>query len=168
MLCSCRPFDRLERLFDPRVVRAGGIAARSRQRSGRYAELHTHSSFSFLDGASSPEELVEQAARLGLSGLALTDHDSFSGVVRFATAARDARVPTIFGAELNADVPLPRTKSAQAVAVRSGVPDPPGTHLLVLARDPAGYAALSRVISRAQLRGGVKGRPQYDWHELTD
>src|SRR5262245_26363544 len=73
VVCFWRPIGRAERLFDPRVVRAGGIAARSRQRSGRYAELHTHSSFSFLDGASSPEELVEQAARLGLSGLALTD-----------------------------------------------------------------------------------------------
>jgi error-prone DNA polymerase len=42
-----------------------------------YAELHAHSSFSFLDGASSPESLVEEAARLGLHGLALTDHDGF-------------------------------------------------------------------------------------------
>jgi error-prone DNA polymerase len=53
-----------------------------------YAELHAHSSFSFLDGASSPEELVEEAARLGLEALALTDHDGFYGVVRFAEAAR--------------------------------------------------------------------------------
>jgi error-prone DNA polymerase len=65
------------------------------------------------------------------------------------------------------DVPLPRTKSAQAVAARSGVPDPRGHQLVVLARDPAGYAALSRVISRAQLAGGFEGRPQYDWDELA-
>ena len=56
-----------------------------------YAELHCHSNFSFLDGASHPEELAEEAARLGLAALALTDHDGFYGVVRFAEAARAAR-----------------------------------------------------------------------------
>ncbi|MGH9267512.1 MAG: PHP domain-containing protein, partial [Acidimicrobiales bacterium] len=58
----------------PPVLRApvGGVA---------YAELHCHSNFSFLDGASHPEELAEEAARLGLSALALTDHDGFYGVV---------------------------------------------------------------------------------------
>jgi error-prone DNA polymerase len=49
-----------------------------------YAELHCHSNFSFLDGASHPEELVTEAARLGLEALALTDHNGFYGVVRFA------------------------------------------------------------------------------------
>ena len=49
-----------------------------------YAELHAHSSFSFLDGASGPAALIEQAERLGLHAMALTDHDGFYGVVRFA------------------------------------------------------------------------------------
>src|SRR5215218_5520528 len=53
------------------------------ERSLPHAELHCHSNFSFLDGASHPEELVEEAVRLGLCGLALTDHDGFYGVVRF-------------------------------------------------------------------------------------
>ena len=53
-----------------------------------YAELHAHSGFSFLDGGSDPEELVAEAARLGLDALALTDHHGFYGVVRFAEAAR--------------------------------------------------------------------------------
>jgi error-prone DNA polymerase len=139
-----------------------------RRPSAGYAELHAHSSFSFLDGASSPEELVEQAATLGLAGLALTDHDGLFGVVRFATAARDVGLPTVIGAELGVDVALPRTKTERAIAARAGIPDPPGRHLLVLARDPIGYAALCRVISRAQLRGGAKGRPLYDWDELAD
>ena len=65
-----------------------------------YAELHCHSNFSFLDGASYPEELVAEAARLGLGALALTDHDGLYGVVRFAEAAKEAGVPTVFGAEL--------------------------------------------------------------------
>src|SRR5262249_14447851 len=65
-----------------------------------YAELHGHSNFSCLDGASHPEELVEEAARLGLEALALTDHDGMYGVVRFAEAAEAVGVPAVFGAEL--------------------------------------------------------------------
>jgi error-prone DNA polymerase len=127
-----------------------------------FAELHAHSSFSFLDGASSPEELAEEAARLGLEGLTLTDHDGLYGIVRFAEAAEAHGLATGFGAELALDVAPARTKAERDVAARVGVPDPPGTHLLVLARDPAGYAALSRTIGTAQLRGGAKGRPYYD------
>ena len=52
-----------------------------------YAELHCHSNYSFLDGASHPEELAEEAARLGLEVVALTDHNGLYGVVRFAEAA---------------------------------------------------------------------------------
>ena len=114
-----------------------------------YAELHCHSNFSFLDGASHPEELAAQAARLGLAALALTDHDGFYGVVRFSEAARAAGLATVFGAELTLAAAGPRT----------GVPDPDGHHLVVLARDPAGYARLSRVIAEAHLAGGEKGRP---------
>ncbi len=133
-----------------------------------YAELHTHSSFSFLDGASAPEELAEEAARLGLSSLTLTDHDGMYGVVRFAEAAEAIGLGTGFGAELSTHVPVPRTGSERTVAARVGVPDPPGQHLLALARDPDGYAALCRVISKAQLRGGAKGRPVHDIDELTE
>jgi error-prone DNA polymerase len=133
-----------------------------------YAELHAHSSFSFLDGASSPEELAEEANRLGLTSLTLTDHDGMYGVVRFTEAAEAIGLPTGFGAELGLDVPIPRTKAETSIAARVGVPDPPGQHLLVLARDPDGYAALSRVISKAQLRGGAKGRPVYDIDEVTE
>ncbi|HET6878469.1 MAG TPA: error-prone DNA polymerase, partial [Jatrophihabitans sp.] len=133
-----------------------------------YAELHAHSSFSFLDGASSPEELVEESVRLGLEALTLTDHDGVYGIVRFAEAAQAHGLATGFGAELSLDVGLPRTRAERDVAARAGVPDPPGTHLLVLARDPQGYAALSRVIGTAQLRGGAKGRPVYDIDEITE
>jgi error-prone DNA polymerase len=59
-----------------------------------YAELHSHSNFSFLDGASHPETLAEEAARLGLDALALTDHDGVYGVVRFAEAARELGLRT--------------------------------------------------------------------------
>ncbi|MDP1820984.1 MAG: error-prone DNA polymerase [Acidimicrobiales bacterium] len=117
-----------------------------------YAELHCHSNFSFLDGSSAPEELAEEAARLGLDALALTDHDGFYGVVRFAEAARAVGVPTVFGAELSLDLTRPQ----------NGAPDPEGSHLLVVARDPQGYAALASAISAAQLAGAEKGKPVYD------
>ena len=131
-----------------------------------YAELHSHSNFSFLDGASHPEELAAEAVRLGLSALALTDHDGLYGVVRFAEAARAFGLPTVFGAELTLTVPAPepacRTGSAP------GCPIPDGTHLVVLARDPEGYARLSRVITEAHLAGGEKGKPIITLDDLAD
>jgi error-prone DNA polymerase len=132
-----------------------------------YAELHSHSSFSFLDGSSDPEQLVEEAVALGLKSVALTDHDGMYGVARFAEAADVFGLPTVFGAELNLDIPIPSTQAERSIAARVGVPDPPGSHLLVLARNPAGYASLCRAISQAQLRGGAKGRPVYDLAELA-
>ena len=122
---------------------------------GGYAELHCHSGFSFLDGASEPEELVAEAARRGLDALALTDHHGFYGVVRFANAARSVGLPTVFGAEVTIGAPQSRT----------GVPDPQGEHLILLAKNPEGYARLSRLLSHAHLRGGKKGLPHL---ELSD
>ena len=57
-----------------------------------YAELHCHSNFSFLDGASEPEDLVEEAVRQGLTALAITDHDGLYAAARFAEAALGVRV----------------------------------------------------------------------------
>ena len=73
-----------------------------------YAELHCHSAFSFLDGASAPDDLVAEAVRLGLDAIAITDHDGFYGVVRFAEAAADAGMATIYGAELSLGLPEPQ------------------------------------------------------------
>ncbi|WP_139334280.1 PHP domain-containing protein, partial [Mycobacterium avium] len=131
-----------------------GRAARS---SVPYAELHAHSAFSFLDGASTPEEMVEEAARLDLRALALTDHDGLYGAVRFAEAAAELDVRTVFGAELSLG-PSARTEA----------PDPPGPHLLVLARGPEGYRRLSRQLAAAHLAGGEKGKPRYDLDALTE
>jgi len=134
--------------------------ASGRQAAGKvpYAELHCHSNFSFLDGASHPEELAEEAGRLGLEALALTDHDGMYGVVRFAEAASALGLPTIFGAELSLGLTKPQ----------NGVPDPEGRHLLVLARDPQGYGLLCRAISAAQLAGKEKGRPVFSLSALAE
>ncbi|MGS0559976.1 error-prone DNA polymerase [Microbacterium aurugineum] len=125
-----------------------------------YAELHAHSSYSFLDGASSPEDLLAEADRLGLTALALTDHDGFYGAARFAEVAdlMESPLQTVFGAELSLDLPAPQRGSA----------DPAGEHLLVLARGKEGYHRLSGAITAAQLRGGEKGRPVYDLDDLAE
>ncbi|MGW9630169.1 error-prone DNA polymerase [Agromyces sp. NPDC055520] len=124
-----------------------------------YAELHAHSNFSFLDGASSPEQLVEEAQRLGLTGLAVTDHDGFYGIVHFAEAAESfPELQTVFGAELSLGLQGPQ----------NGVADPEGEHLLVLARREAGYHRLAGAITAGQLAGGEKGRPVYSLDELAE
>ena len=93
-----------------------------------YIELHAHSAFSFLDGASSPEELAEQAAAMGYPAIALTDHDSLSGSLAFAHACRSAGIRAITGSE---------------VTLRDG------SHLTLLARTATGYANLCRLITLA-------------------
>jgi error-prone DNA polymerase len=134
-----------------------------------YAELHCHSSFSFLDGASHPDELVVEAARLELEALALTDHDGLYGVVRFFEAARELGVRTVFGSE----VTLGRAAGAALVRIapapaRTRIPDPQGAHLVVLARDPDGYTRLAHALSEAHLAGGEKGRPRHDLDRLGE
>jgi error-prone DNA polymerase len=122
-----------------------------------YGELHAHSGFSFLDGASDPEELAAEGARLGLSGLALTDHHGLYGVVRFAEAARAFGLATIFGAEVTLD----------AADDRVGVPDPSGEHLVLLARSPQGYRSLATMLGEAHLRRGEKGAPRFTLDEVA-
>ena len=123
-----------------------------------YAELHAHSNFSFLDGAASPEQLLEEAKRLGLTGLALTDHDGLYGIVRMAEAAESYDIMTVFGAELSLGLRTPQ----------NGIADPEGSHLVVLARGEDGYHRLSGALTSAQLAGQEKGRPLYDLGELSE
>ncbi|MDT5205169.1 MAG: error-prone polymerase, partial [Mycobacterium sp.] len=122
-----------------------------------YAELHAHSAYSFLDGASAPEELVEEAVRLGLRAIALTDHNGLYGAVRFAEAAVELDMRTVFGAELSL-----------GPGARTDDPDPAGPHLLVLARGPEGYRRLSRQLAVAHLAGGEKGKLHFDFDALTE
>src|SRR5829696_5361860 len=123
-----------------------------------YAELHCHSHYSFLDGASSPADLVEEAVRLGLSALAITDHDGFYGAPALAEAAAAYGLSTVYGAELSLGLTGPQ----------NGLPDPEGTHLLVLARGVEGYHRLAAAMTDAHLRGDEKGRPLYDLDDLAE
>ncbi|WP_033354285.1 error-prone DNA polymerase [Kitasatospora aureofaciens] len=123
-----------------------------------WAELHVHSSYSFLDGASDPADLVAEAGRLGVETIAVTDHDGLYAAPALATAARAAGLRTVFGAEL----------TLEATTAPTGVPDQDGEHLLVLARSPEGYRRLAKTIGDAHLAGQGKRRPRYDTDRLTD
>ena len=112
----------------------------------RYAELHAHSAYSFLDGANEPDDLASAAVELGLEALALTDHDGVPGIVKHAQAGRTHGLPTIHGTELTlAD----------------------GSHLPVLARNPVGYRRLVSAISQHNLDAGHRQEPAHDLTALA-
>lgn len=114
--------------------------------SEEYAELHCHSSFSFLDGASNPEELVVCAKEMGLKALALTDHDDLGGIVRFAYAAREVSLDAIVGAELSME---------------------DGSHLVVLAKDVTGYKNLCYLITQSRSEC-TRGSPKVLYNNLFE
>ncbi|HEX7399624.1 MAG TPA: PHP domain-containing protein [Candidatus Limnocylindrales bacterium] len=120
-----------------------------------YAELHAHTNFSFLDGASPPADLVARAVELGLSGLAVTDHGGLYGVVRFATAAEEAGLHPVIGVEVELVDPLVPDPGGLVMpgrrrARRSSVPAPDGVDA---ERPLAGLPARPRP-ERARLPGG--------------
>src|SRR3981189_2018801 len=101
-----------------------------------YVELHAHSAYSFLDGASQPEELAARAAELGDKALALTDHGGICGSLEFAYAAKHFGVRPITGAELTLDTPG----------------EGGGAHVTLLVESPQGYANLCPLITPAPAR----------------
>ena len=159
----------------------------------RYAELHCHTNFSFLDGASHPEDLVERAIELGYEALAVTDHNGFYGVSRFWQAAKESGLPTIYGVEIGLETnpdgaadPLAlaetwdqerharskggkgRLRRGRSVRAHGTKPtDLPETdHLVLLAGSPDGYRSLSHLVTKAQMRG-EKDHPIYNWDDLA-
>ena len=102
-----------------------------------YVELHAHSAFSFLDGASLPDEMADAAAALGHSALAITDHDTLSGSMEFAHAATAAGIRSITGAEISLSF-FPRIGARH----QSGV-----FHITLLCERARGYANLCRLIT---------------------
>jgi error-prone DNA polymerase len=118
--------------------------------AARYAELHCRSNFSFLEGASHPEEIVERAVALGLTAVALTDRDGVYGAVRFAKAAKPTKLGAITGAELTLDAPELRPKRRRDLTPAESARLP---RLVLLAADAGGFANLASAVSAAQLRG---------------
>jgi len=118
-----------------------------------YAELHCISNFTFLRGASHPEELVDRAVELGYSALAITDECSVAGIVRAHVAARKHGLKLIVGSEF----------------VFSGLPDDRnhGLRLVMLAKNRNGYAQLCELIT-AMRRAAVKGSYAHEREVLAD
>jgi error-prone DNA polymerase len=121
-----------------------------------YCELHCHSNFSFLEGASHPEELVARARELEIPALAITDRNGLYGAVRFYRAAEAAGITPIVGVELTLD---------------DGTPPPTdrvdfdrwGDRIVLLAQDRTGYTRLCRLISRSQMpnaKGTARLKPE--------
>jgi error-prone DNA polymerase len=117
-----------------------------------YVPLWVKSNFSFLEGASHPEELVDQAHLLGLPTLALTDRDGVYGIVRAHMRAKEIGLRLLFGAELTLEGESPGGSPRKLVA---------------LCRDRAGYGNLCQLISRGRLRS-EKGKSSVQLQELFE
>src|SRR5215204_6929791 len=109
-----------------------------------YVPLWCKSNFSFLEGASHPDELVEEAHRLGLSALALTDRDGVYGIVRAHVKARELGLKLLVGAQVSVD---------------------DGSKIILLAQQRAGYANLCRLLTAGRLRS-EKGECRVTWDEV--
>ena len=144
-----------------------------------YAELHCHSAFSLLDGASLPEALVERAHTLGYPALAITDHDELGGIVRFAQAAAAVGVGGILGVELTVEVddarltplarrPEPAVVRATRTAESGGTAPTPlrRTHLVLLAESREGYGNISQLVTRARM-DRTRGEPAVSFDLLA-
>jgi len=106
----------------------------------RYVELHCHTNFSLLDGASHPEDMIARARELGMPALAITDHDGLYGAVRFYKAAREQGIKPIIGVEMALE---------------------DGYHITLLAKDKTGYSNLCRLISHSR-------KSLLDWEALSN
>ena len=111
-----------------------------------YAPLWVKSTFSFLEGASQPEELIEAAHALGLPALALTDRDGVYGIVEAHVAAREAGIKLIVGSEVSVD---------------------DGSTIVLLATDRAGYGSLCQLITVGRRRS-EKGTSVVGWREVYE
>jgi error-prone DNA polymerase len=116
-----------------------------------YVPLWVKSYHSFLEGASSPEELVEETKRLGLPALALTDRDGVYGVVRAHVKAKEIGLHLIIG--------------SQVTVAAAGRDPSPASNIILLAMDRAGYANLCRLITYGRLRS-PKGESRVGWQEV--
>ncbi|MFK7864631.1 MAG: error-prone DNA polymerase [Pseudohongiellaceae bacterium] len=131
----------------PKTTSKQCVAGELEPAKNPYAELHCISNFTFLKGASFPEELVKRACELGYEAIAITDECSLSGIVRAHVAAKDKGIKLIIGSEF-------RFESAGSLELQQGVNNI--CHTVVLARNRKGYGELSHLISCAR-RNSPKG-----------
>jgi error-prone DNA polymerase len=153
------------------------VSASSRTGTAPYVELHCHSAYSFLDGASLPEELAQRAGELGHVALALTDHNSVSGSMELAQIASDCRIRAIHGAEIDVAVAPACAgggSGADPVGAQRGGGAPDTRHLTLLVRDERGWRNLCRIITlaHAHTREGSarreRGEPRVELQGVLD
>ena len=139
-----KPYPRIRP--HPAVVTGGSTPVRAGSRGIRYVELHCRSNFSFLRGASHPDELCERAAELGYAGLGITDRNTLAGVVRMHMSAKVHKLRLVIGSEI--------------------VPEdaPP---LLLFPTDRAAYGRLSRLITRGRMRS-IKGQCRILFDDIAE
>ena len=109
-----------------------------------YVELHTHSFYSLLDGASSPEDLIHRAVELGMPALALTDHDNVYGAVSFVKTATAAGIKPIIGAEITFES---------------------GHHLTLLTMNEVGWRNLCTLITAARMNASKGFKVGFELHQ---
>src|SRR5215217_420387 len=120
---------------------------------GNYVELHCHSAYSFLDGASMPDELVPRALELGHTALALTDHNGVYGSMEHAQVARSLGLRAIHGAEVDLD---------------------DGRHLVLLVESERGWSNLCRLLTHAHAHtrapegGPIRDTPRVSLDQVLD
>jgi error-prone DNA polymerase len=132
-----------------------------------YVELHCHSAFSFLDGASLPDEIVPAALELGYDAVALTDHNSVSGSMEFAVSARALGLRPIHGAVVDLWPGDSRAAQSGEAGCRAGQ-QREGRHLTLLVEDAHGWANLCRILTRAHAHTRDKpGPPSPPWVDLS-
>ncbi|HEY7369119.1 MAG TPA: PHP domain-containing protein, partial [Thermoanaerobaculia bacterium] len=132
----------------------------SHERPRPWTELRAASAFSFLDGSSLPEDLIEEAARQGLEAMALVDRHGVYGAPRFYKAAREAGIRALVGAEVVLAEERARAGSSRAARRSLSPPDPPRLTLLV--ESQTGYRNLCRLLTEAA-QGRPKGEPAASW-----
>ncbi|NPV89038.1 DNA polymerase III subunit alpha [Coprothermobacteraceae bacterium] len=124
----------------------------------QFVHLHVHSAYSLLDGVTKPTKLVEQAKRLGMQALALTDHGVTYGLVEFVDAARKNGIKPIVGVE---GYQAPRDRHS-----KDGKKDQEPFHLVLLVKNAQGFKNLNILITKAYLEGFYY-RPRFDWDLLS-
>ena len=142
-------------------IDSANIAPVAENATSGYAELHAHSNYSFQEGASEAWDLLLTAKQLGLTALAITDHDNVSGVMEFAQAAKELGIKPIIGIELT---------------FTHGLNEPSGTehepherpHITLLAENATGYRNISLLTTSAHIDAEERNDPHLDPALLAD
>ena len=137
----------------------------------RYAELHAHSAFTFLEGTDEPADMVAQASRLGLDALAILDVDGMYLTVQTTMAARSCGLPIVYGAEITLDPSALRAVIPGAQASGWGLApgaEEPGIRLPILASSPHGYENLVGMMSERTLSQTGERAPRFTLEDVSE